>query len=122
MISDAEVEAFVCSSFRTVWALELLQFLLADNRGHSRAELVSALRASDAVIAQSLAALRAVGLVLIEADGSVRINRADDRTFELIGATIDLYLKSPDRIRRLIISSSSPGVTAFADAFRLRKD
>ena len=122
MISDAEVEAFVCSSFRTVWALELLQFLLADNRGHSRAELVSALRASDAVIAQSLAALRAVDLVLIEADGSVRINRADDRTFELIGATIDLYLKSPDRIRRLIISSSSPGVTAFADAFRLRKD
>ena len=41
---------------------------------------------------------------------------------ELIGATIDLYGKSPDRVRRLIVSSSLPGVTAFADAFRLRKD
>ena len=41
---------------------------------------------------------------------------------ELIDAAIQLYAKSPDKVRRLIISAASPGLTAFADAFRLRKD
>jgi hypothetical protein len=33
-----------------------------------------------------------------------------------------LYAKSPDAVRRLIISAATPGITAFADSFRLRKD
>lgn len=122
MVSQQEVEAFIGSSFRSVWALELLRLLLADDHGHSQAELVQAMRSSDAVVAQSLATLVAVGLVLVDGNEKVRINRADSRTTELIEATVELYRKSPDRVRRLIVSSSLPGVTAFADAFRLRKD
>lgn len=122
MVSQQEVEAFIGSSFRSVWALELLRLLLADDNGHSQAELVQAMRSSDAVVAQSLATLVAVGLVLVDGNEKVRINRADSRTTELIEATVELYRKSPDRVRRLIVSSSLPGVTAFADAFRLRKD
>lgn len=122
MVGQAEVEAFIGSSFRSVWALELLRLLLADDRGHSQAELVQAMRSSDAVVAQSLAGLVAAGLVLADGDGRVRINCGDSRITGLIDATVELYRKSPDRVRRLIVSNSLPGVTAFADAFRLRKD
>lgn len=122
MVSQAEVEAFIGSSFRSVWALDLLQHLLADDRGHKKADLVDSMRSSDAVVAQSLASLVAAGLVSIDADATVWVNRSDARTSELIDTTIELYRKSPDRVRRLIISSTLPGVTAFADAFRLRKD
>lgn len=122
MVSQAEVEAFIGSSFRSVWALELLRLLLADDRGHSQSDLVQAMRSSDAVVAQSRGTLVAVGLVLVDRYGAVRINRADPRTTELIEATVELYRKSPDRVRRLIVSGSLPGVAAFADAFRLRKD
>jgi hypothetical protein len=122
MVGQAEVESFIGSSLRSVWALELLKLLLADDSGHKQADLVLAMRSSDAVVAQSLAALVAVGLVLVDSDGTVRVNRSDPRTSELLDATMELYRTSPDRVRRLIVSSSLPGVTAFADAFRLRKD
>lgn len=122
MVSQSEVEAFIGSSFRSVWALELLRLLIDDDRGHSQADLVQAMRSSDAVVAQSLATLVAGGLVAVDGDGMVRVNRADPRITVLIEATVELYRKSPDRVRRLIVSSSLPGVTAFADAFRLRKD
>jgi hypothetical protein len=122
MVSQAEVETFIGSSFRSVWALDLLQQLLGDDRGHAKADLVKTMRSSDAVVTQSLASLASAGLVSIDADATVWVNRSDARTNELIDATIQLYRKSPDRVRRLIISNSLPGVTAFADAFRLRKD
>jgi len=40
----------------------------------------------------------------------------------LVEAAIGLYARSPDQVRRLIVAQSVPGATAFADAFRLRKD
>jgi enterochelin esterase-like enzyme len=33
-----------------------------------------------------------------------------------------LYATRPDAVRRAIVSASTGGLTAFADAFRLRKD
>jgi hypothetical protein len=33
-----------------------------------------------------------------------------------------LYAARPDAVRRAIVSASTGGLTAFADAFRLRKD
>ena len=34
----------------------------------------------------------------------------------------EFYARFPGRARRLMIARQSPGLTAFADAFRLRKD
>jgi hypothetical protein len=122
MPSQFEIETFIGSSFRSIWSLDLVQFLNTQpENSYSKEELITALRASDAVISQSIASLAAAGLVLVDQD-RIKLHIADDRFRELIGSAIELYAKSPDKVRRLIISAASPGITAFADAFRLRKD
>jgi hypothetical protein len=35
---------------------------------------------------------------------------------------VALYERRPDQVRRTIVSQTSPGITAFSDAFKLRKD
>lgn len=122
MPSQFEIETFIGGSFRSIWSLDLVQFLCANpDNSYSKEELIAALRASESVVSQSIATLASVGLVLID-QGRIRLHIADWRSKELIEGAIQLYAKSPDKVRRLIISAASPGLTAFADAFRLRKD
>ena len=122
MPSQSEIESFIGSSFRSIWSLDLVQFLFANAaESYSKEQLIASLRASDSVVKQSIAALAAAGLVVIDGD-RVRIHVADRQAKALIEGAIRLYAKSPDKVRRLIISAASPGLTAFADAFRLRKD
>jgi len=84
--------------------------------------MVAGLRGSDLVITQSVGALAAAGLILVEADGSARYAPASDDLDALVGEAQALYASSPDAVRRLIVAAANPGITAFADAFRLRKD
>ena len=35
---------------------------------------------------------------------------------------VELYEKRPDQVRRTIVSQSSPGITAFADAFKFKRE
>ena len=118
-----DVEDFVRVTFRSVWALELL-CMLRKNRDRSltHREMVDSLRASDFVVSQSLDNLTAVGLVSREADGSARYSPANTNSDKLVVRTEDVYAKSPNAVRRIIASAVNPGLTAFADAFRLRKD
>ena len=118
-----DVEDFVPVTFRSVWSLELL-CMLRKNRDRSltHREMVDSLRASDFVVSQSLDNLTAVGLVSKEADGSARYSPASSNADKLVERTEDLYAKSPNAVRRIIAFAANPGLTAFADAFRLRKD
>lgn len=123
MPSHNEVINFIRSTFRSVWSLETLLFL----RGHrerswSTEDLVSGLRASDVIVVQSLDALVAGGLVTTEADGTARYRPVSPDLDELVQGAQDYYAKSPDAVRRQIVMSANEGITAFADAFRLRKD
>lgn len=112
---------FIGSSFRSVWSLELLLLLKRDNRAWSRDELITALRASELVVNKALEELLAAGLISIEGDQAVyQPAGADVR--KAIDEAEKLYAARPDAVRRAIISSASSGATAFADAFRLRKD
>jgi len=118
-----EVTGFIRSTFRSVWSLELLCFLMEhDEREWSPAALVTELRASDLIVAQGLASLTAAGLIIIGNDGSVRYQPASADLDRLAAAARDDYARTPDAIRRLIVSSAISGLTAFAEAFRLRKD
>ena len=123
MPDSNDLDAFIGSSFRSVWALELLKYL-AENpeSSHSADELIAALRASDAVVSQSVHNLEAAGLAVVDAEGRVGYHEGAGESAALVAAAIELYARSPDKVRRLIVARSTPGVTAFADAFRLRKD
>ena len=123
MPAALDVEAFIRTTFRSVWALELVCFLRQNrDRSLSRAEMVDGLRGSDLVVTQGVEALSAAGLVLAEADGSARYQPATPALDGLVVATEALYRTSPDAVRRTIVGAANPGLTAFADAFRLRKD
>ena len=123
MAEQNQLESFIGNSFRSVWALEVLQYLAANPAAKFTAdELIIALRISDAVVSQSVENLSAAGLAVVDNEGRVALHESDTAQTGLVAAAIELYQKSPDKVRRLIVAQASPGVTAFADAFKLRKD
>ncbi|MBA3525751.1 MAG: hypothetical protein M3438_07875 [Pseudomonadota bacterium] len=122
MARDEDVTRFIESSFPSVWSLEVLLLLRREQRGCTRDELVEALRASDLVIDQALASLVAGGLAALDDGGLAMYMPASKEISLLVDKTEDLYAKRPDAVRRTIISGSMSGLTAFVDAFRLRKD
>ena len=119
--SDHDLLAFITSSFRSVWALELLLLLKRDPRPWERSELVTTLRASELVVTKALDSLLAAGLASIDGNAA-RYMPVKDQVAEDVERTERLYAARPDAVRRAIVSASSGGLTAFADAFRLRKD
>jgi predicted transcriptional regulator len=112
---------FIGSSFRSVWALELLLLLKREKGDRSRDELVTTLRASELVVAQAVDSLVVAGLVSIEGE-SVRYLPATDDIAKHMNQVEKLYAARPDAVRRAIVSATASGATAFADAFKLRKD
>lgn len=119
--SDPDLLHFITSSFRSVWALELLLVLKRQPRTWNRAELVTTMRASELVVAQAVETLVAAGLASIDGDG-VQYRPVNEQVAVNVDRTEKLYAARPDAVRRAIVSSSLGGLTAFADAFRLRKD
>ena len=123
MLSRQEVSSFIRTTFRSVWTLELLLFLKTESeRSWALAELVAALRGSELIVTQGTESLVAAGLVVVDEAGNARYAPAAKDLTKLVEQTEAAYAKSPDAVRRLIISSANGGITAFADAFRLRKD
>ena len=121
MSSQDEIDRFIGSSFRSIWSLELLLLLKRDRRAWSQEELVETLRASDLVVSQALDSLIAAGLASPDEEGKATYMPVSPEVERLVQETDDLYARKPDAVRRLIVASSSTGLTAFADAFRLWK-
>lgn len=117
--SNDEILRFIASSFRSVWALELLLVLKSERRAWSHQELVLTMRASELVVTEALAALEAAGLVSNESDKAQFMPVGKEVT-DLVDQAAALYARRPDAVRRAIVSVGDPA--AFADAFRLRKD
>ena len=119
-LSD-ELFSFIGSSFRSVWALELLLLLKRENRPWSRDELITTLRASELVVNKAIDELVAAGLISVEGDGARYMPVSEDIA-KNVKQVEKVYSARPDAVRRAIVSASASGATAFADAFRLRKD
>jgi DNA-binding transcriptional ArsR family regulator len=122
MAADESLTRFISISFRSVWSLELLLLLTQRPGFNSREELVTALRGSEQIVSQALEWLVAGGLVSCDREGRVAYLAATPELASLVQQTEDLYRRKPDAVRRLIVAGAAPGLTAFADAFRFRKD
>lgn len=118
---DENLLDFAASSFSSVWALEMLLLLKRDRRAWPESELVQALRASELVVSKACASLLAAGLVSLDETGTTYQPVNDDiaKRIDLVEA---LYSARPNAVRRAIIVAGTGGATAFADAFKLRKD
>jgi hypothetical protein len=115
--------AFIKASFRSAWALEVLAALRANRAEWLRPDqLVTSLRASDLVVRQSIESLVGARLVEINEAEEVRYAPASSELDELAAAAEQLYAKSPAFVRRTIVAAATPGIVAFSDAFRLKKD
>ncbi|KRC78199.1 hypothetical protein [Sphingomonas sp. Root241] len=122
MPAKQEVSNFIRSTFRSVWALELLCFLQKHrDRAWPQRELVITLRGSDLVVSQSVDALLAAGLVVIDPGQLVRYQPTSDAVEALASAAESLYATRPDAVRRMIVTPRS-SLSSFADAFKLRED
>jgi DNA-binding transcriptional ArsR family regulator len=120
MASNDELTQFIASSFRSVWALEVLCHL----RKHaevSPAELVADLRASEGIVSQSLAELTAAGLIQLSKDGAAVYAPATAELDRLASAADTRYASAPNAVRRIIVSATTKNITAFANAFRLNE-
>ena len=116
-----ELSRFIASSFRSVWALELLLLLKKEPRHWPHDELITRLRASDLVVSQAIGGLVAAGLIKADESGASYMP-VSKQVADLVDQAESVYSLKPDAVRRIIVKASSSGITAFADAFRLRKD
>jgi hypothetical protein len=116
---EHDLLTFITSSFRSVWALELLLMLKSEPRVWPRDELVTTMRASELVVSKALDSLVAAGLASLEGEGA-RYMPVSDEVAECVERSEKLYAARPNAVRRAIVSASAGDLTAFADAFRLR--
>ncbi|MFL6733549.1 MAG: hypothetical protein ACJ8EY_02510 [Sphingomicrobium sp.] len=119
MASPDELATFIASSFRSIWALELLLLLKREERACSTEELVSTMRSSGSVVDSALDTLVSAGLAGREGSTATYMPVSPE-VAGLVEETERLYRSKPDRVRRLIIASSNRGLAAFSDAFRLK--
>lgn len=123
MATDPTIEVFIGDSFSSIWDLELLSALLDHSGGAlSHAELVERMRASEQVVSQGAQVLIAAGLASIDGHGRIEFFPVNDHAADLARQAVEFYRRFPGRARRLLVARQSPGLSAFADAFRLRKD
>ena len=121
MTLPADLQRFIGSSFRSIWALELLLILKRERRPWSHAELVDRTRSSDLVVSRALDGLVSAGLAVDEGEGTIYMP-INEQMAQSVEQLEQLYATRPDAVRRAIVSATASPMTAFADAFRLRKD
>jgi hypothetical protein len=119
-VTDEEIFAFVRTSVRSVWALELLLLLRRDpQRAWRSDELVRELRSSPAIVQEELTALRTARLVG-EADGCFRYQPLAPALDALVNGLQTAYAARPMAVVKAIMAAPNDKLRIFSDAFRLK--
>lgn len=120
MLND-ELLAFIRGSLRSVWALELLLLLRRTRDRHwTSDQLVQEMRASGAIVAQSLQELQTAGLVACEQDGSCVYAPASPVLDDLCGRLEEAHRQRPVGVVNAILKAPKGNLQTFADAFRIK--
>lgn len=123
MATDDDIEKFICDSFSSIWDLELLATAIdMPEEGLTAPQLVERMRASELVVEQGIASLVAAGIATLDREGRLQFRPVSGDTETCARRASEFYQRFPGRARRLMIARQAPGLNAFADAFRLRKD
>ncbi len=123
MATDQDIEQFIGDSFSSIWDLELLAVLLESPQERlNGAELVDRMRASELVVVQGIRSLVTAGIASVDENGQIQFQPATPALEDCARQASEFYRRFPGRARRLMIARQTPGLTAFADAFKLRKD
>lgn len=119
--SDEDLLHFVAATFPSVWALELLLTLKSEQRNWTHRELVEKLRASELVVSKALEALVIAGLASLDAR-AVTFSPVNGQVEETVDRVEQLYRSRPNAVRRAIVAAQTSSATAFAEAFKLRRE
>jgi hypothetical protein len=122
VVTEAEILTFVREAFRSVWVLELLLVLRRDpNRSWTIPDLVTALQASERIVADGLQALIAAGLAAEREAGWYRFSPASPVVAQIADELVSLHARKPVAVVRAILSAPNDKIRIFADAFRFNK-
>jgi len=117
-----DVQAFILSSVRSVWSLELLLVL---HRGAMREwgvdELVRETRASSSSVQEGLAMLTRAGLVAACAVGRFVYLPASTELAGLADRLVQAYVETPMAVIRTILSTPDERIRTFSEAFIIRR-
>ena len=120
MLND-ELLGFIRGSLRSVWALELLLLLRRDPaRRWTNEALVQEMRASTAIVADSLQSLQTAGLVACDADGACVYAPASPVLDGLCSRLEAAYKERPGGVVNAILPAPKGTLQTFADAFRIK--
>ena len=118
-----QLRQFIEDTFGSVWALEVLLFLKRFGAPVPLATVVVELRASSSVVDQAVDSLFAAGLLIVEEpERSATYAPSSPDLAALVEETAAVYTQRPDAVRRLIVAARSSSLSAFSDAFRIRRD
>ncbi|MFO1061188.1 MAG: hypothetical protein U1E53_34085 [Dongiaceae bacterium] len=117
-----ELEHFIRTTIRSVWALELLLLLAGEpDRAWTEDEANRALRGSTGLVRSTLAALVQAGLLALEGD-AYRFRPATPELRRSVEQLAEAHAARPLAVVRAILDAPNERIRSFADAFRVRKD
>jgi hypothetical protein len=120
-VVGAEVLEFIQRSFKSAWNVELLlQLRREPERFWSHQELKSVLRASDSIIKEGLLVLDVAGLIKNDVNLGSRYAPQNEQLDRLTMELEQIYKERREVLMRLLYPNQK--LSAFADAFRIRKD
>ena len=119
---DSRLVDLLSGTIASVWGVEMLLLMRGEaTRYWTPEELVSELRSSDLVVEQSMERLERAGLIVRDGAGAARFSPATTELTDLIDELDNEYRSKPGSIRRAIVSGPDSKLSAFTDAFLLRR-